>query len=100
MLCNFSPPDTIEIIHCGVQPNGSGYVRSTRLKPMRPFFPGALKEINSQNHFAASLVRRHGFQNLLAHKQNPYTGRTTHLMAGKCQEIATEFPDIHRAMAG
>ena len=65
---------------------------------MRRVLPGALLIIDGQNHFAAALVRRHGFEHFLPAIEHADAGRAAHFVAGEREEIATDLLHIQRTM--
>src|SRR5439155_18090650 len=67
---------------------------------MRRAFPGAFLEIDTENHFPASLVGRQILEHLLPAIKHSDTGRAAHLMARESQEIAADFLHVERPMAG
>ena len=100
VLGDFFAADGVQIIHRGVQADRAGDVRRAGFELVRRFFPGALVEIDVQNHFAAALVRRHCFQTLPPAIQHADAGRPAHFVAGEREEIAADFLHIERPMAG
>ena len=89
----------VEIVHGGVQPDGTGNVRRAGFEFVRRVFPRALMIIDGENHLAAALIRRGFFEPFAPAIQNPKAGRTAHFMRGEREEIAADLLHVDGAMA-
>src|SRR5206468_2577993 len=61
---------------------------------MRRPLERALVESDAHDHFATTVPRRHGIEELSAPMEYTDASRPTHLVSGKCQEITAQFAHI------
>ena len=62
--------------------------------------PGALLVLDVQDHLAAALIWRHGFEHFLASIQNTDARRPAHLVSREGEEVAADFLHVKRAVPG
>src|SRR5437867_4939935 len=99
MFENCRPPDLLDVINRSGKADGSRNIWRAGLEPMRRLLERAFVESDAHYHFAATVPRRHGIEDLSAPIQHADAGRTTHLVSGKCQEIAVQFAHIEWQMS-
>ena len=90
--------DTVEIIHGGVQPDGTGNVRRAGFESVRRVFPRALMIIDGENHLAAALIRWGFLKPFAPAIQHPEAGRSAHFMCGAREKIAANLRHVDGAM--
>src|SRR5438445_2091285 len=59
VLENRRPPDLLDVINRGCEPDGACDVRRTSFEPVRRFLERALFQRNAHNHFAAAMPWRY-----------------------------------------
>ena len=84
-----------DVIQGRTESNSSSNMRSTRFELVGQFVINGLLECNGTDHVAASLVRRHAFEQIFTAVQNPNARRPEHLMAGKRVEITVQGADVY-----
>src|ERR1035441_7134449 len=94
VLSNVPAPDFLQVIHRRMQPHRAGDVRRARLKLVRGVLPGAPLEFHVEDHFSATLIRRHALQYLLAAVQHADARRSAHLVAGKSKKVTADLLNI------
>src|SRR6266581_6377691 len=98
MFENCRPPNPLDIINRGCEPDRVGDIWRAGLEPMRRLLERALVESNAHDHFAAPVPRRHGIEDLSAPIEYADSSWSTHLVSGKRQEITAQFAHIEWQM--
>src|SRR5258708_24975182 len=83
---NCRPPNLLDVINRSGKADGSRNIWRAGLEPMRRLLERALVESDAHDHFAATVPRRHGIENVSTPIEHADAGRTTHLVSGKRQE--------------
>ncbi len=93
---NCRPPDLLDVINRGCEPDRAGDIWRAGFESMRRFLERALIKSDAYDHFAAAVPRRHRIENLGSSVKRADPSRSTHLVSGKRQEIAAHFAHIDR----
>src|SRR5690606_11291617 len=88
---DFGAAQSVEIIHGGVEADGSGDVRSAGFESEGSRFVLAFVKIDVGNHFAAAVKRGEGIEEIFASVKRADSGGAAHFMSGNREEIAADL---------
>ncbi len=97
---DFGAAEGVEIIHGGVEADGSGDVRGAGFEAEGGGFVLALVEIDVGDHFAAAVEGGEGVEELFASVECADAGGAAHFVSGNGEEIAADLLDVERAVSG
>src|SRR5690606_3157358 len=98
MRCNMVHADVAQEIDRGAKPYRTSNKRRAALESPGHILPRGVMPVDMIDHFAAEFDRLHRFQQRFLSVECPDAGRTTHLMAGKSEEIAIKLLHINLHM--
>src|SRR2546430_12476774 len=98
VLKNCRASDPFDVINRCRESDRACDVGRASFEPMRRFLECALFERDAYDHFTATVPRWHRIQDLRASVERTDTGRCTHFVSGKREEIAAQLLHIERHM--
>src|SRR5207247_9384329 len=90
MFENCRPPNLLDIINRGCEPDRAGEIWRAGLEPMRRLLERALVESNAHDHFAAPVPRRYGIEVVSAPIEYADASRATPIVCVKCKAFAVQ----------
>src|SRR5437870_13573759 len=95
---NCRASDLFDVVNRGREANGAGNIWCASLKSMGRSLKYAFFQSDAHDHFAATVPRGHGIEDLGPSIQRADAGRATHFVSGEGQVVTSQPLHIDRQM--